>query len=211
MDETTSSIDYTAYVAKSVVVEHPIHVCPRVEIHSGKVGRYLFVNAGTVIYGGVQIGRFCSIARSCQIGCAEHPLHYLSTSFFRISKDIFPKDSVSQAAELLEFAPLEKQKTSINNTIGNDVWIGAGAFVLFGVNIGDGAVIGAGAVVTKDVPPYAIVAGSPARVVKMRFDEETVEALLELKWWDLPIEKIVQLPMADIGESISLMREWKKN
>lgn len=74
--------------------------------------------------------------------------------------------------------------------IGNDVWIGYEAVIMSGVHIGDGAVIGTRAVVTKDVPPYTIVGGVPAKKIKMRFDRQTVEDLLELKWWDWTSEKI---------------------
>ena len=76
--------------------------------------------------------------------------------------------------------------------IGNDVWIGYEAVVMAGVTIGDGAVIGSRAVVTKDVPPYTIVGGVPARPIRRRFPEETVLALLEIKWWDWPKEKITE-------------------
>lgn len=74
--------------------------------------------------------------------------------------------------------------------IGNDVWIGYRATILSGVKIGDGAVVGAMAVVTKDVEPYCIVAGNPARTIGKRFDDDTIRKLLEIKWWDWPIEKI---------------------
>ena len=74
--------------------------------------------------------------------------------------------------------------------IGNDVWIGYEAVVLAGVTIGDGAVIGARAVVTKDVPPYAVVGGVPARLIRRRFPDDTISALLALKWWDWPADKI---------------------
>ncbi len=77
-----------------------------------------------------------------------------------------------------------------NITIGNDVWIGYGAIILSGVCIGHGAVIGAGSVVTKDVGNYEIVAGNPARLIRKRFDDETITQLLALKWWDWPLEKI---------------------
>lgn len=80
--------------------------------------------------------------------------------------------------------------------IGNDVWIGVNACVLSGVRIGDGAVVGACSVVTRDVPPYAIVAGNPARLVRKRFDDETIEELLKIKWWDWDIERIKEnLPL----------------
>jgi acetyltransferase-like isoleucine patch superfamily enzyme len=74
--------------------------------------------------------------------------------------------------------------------IGNDVWLGYGSMIMSGVGIGDGAVIAAGAVVTRDVEPYSIVAGNPARLIKKRFDEETIDKLLKIKWWDWPVEKI---------------------
>jgi acetyltransferase-like isoleucine patch superfamily enzyme len=77
--------------------------------------------------------------------------------------------------------------------IGHDVWLGSGALILSGVTVGHGAVVAAHAVVTKDVPPYAIVGGNPAKVIRYRFDETTVAALLEARWWDLPREKIATL------------------
>ena len=85
--------------------------------------------------------------------------------------------------------------------IGNDVWIGYEAVILAGVTIGDGAIIGSRAVVTKDVPPYTIVGGVPARPIRRRFDDETVEALLHLRWWDWDEEKIRRnLPAIQSGD-----------
>src|SRR5690606_40549227 len=78
-------------------------------------------------------------------------------------------------------------------SVGSDVWIGAGSIVLDGISIGDGAIIAAGAVVNKDVPPYAIVGGVPARIIRYRFDEETRAALLEWRWWDLDNSKLQAL------------------
>lgn len=79
-----------------------------------------------------------------------------------------------------------------NTVIGNDVWIGYGATIMPGVNIGDGAIIASKSVVVRDVPPYTIVGGNPAMTIKKRFDDETIERLLQLKWWDWPIERITQ-------------------
>ena len=100
--------------------------------------------------------------------------------------------------------------------IGNDVWIAAGAQVLHKVTVGDGAVIGGGAVVTKDVPPYAIVAGVPARIIKFRFDEKTIDELLDIKWWDWPEEIILAnidwMIKQDINpETIARMKEIKRS
>ena len=91
--------------------------------------------------------------------------------------------------------------------INNDVYIGLNAIIMPGVTIGDGAVVGAGAVVTKDVPPYAIVAGVPAKVVKYRFEQPVIDKLLELKWWDYPKDFIVTLPFADVEKCIELLEE----
>lgn len=104
-----------------------------------------------------------------------HAMDWVSTSpvFYK------GRDSVRK-----KFSEFERPKDKITR-IGNDVWIGEGAFVKQGVNIGDGAVIGMAAVVTKDVPPFAVVAGNPAHIIKMRFDEETIKDLLHIKWWNL--------------------------
>ena len=91
-------------------------------------------------------------------------------------------------------------KTKGNVVIGNDVWIGTETIIMSGVIIGDGAVIGARAVVTKNVPPYTIVAGNPAKVVKRRFDDETIQRLLDVKWWswsDLKIKEALPLLLND--------------
>jgi tetrahydrodipicolinate N-succinyltransferase len=83
-------------------------------------------------------------------------------------------------------------------TIGNDVWMGHNANVLSGINVGDGAVIAAGAVVTKDVPPYAVVAGVPATIKRFRFAEKIIDRLLRCKWWDLELHQLNGLPFNDI-------------
>ncbi len=91
-----------------------------------------------------------------------------------------------------------------NTTVGNDVWIGYGAIIMPGITIGDGAIIGSGALVTKNVEPYAIVGGNPAKVIRKRFDENTIKDLIEIKWWDWSIEKITKyhniLMNSDINE-----------
>lgn len=131
----------------------------------------------------LKIGRFCSIACGAKFlfTSANHSMRSLSTYPFPIFFEEWGLDgkNIRQAWD---------QKGDI--VVGNDVWIGYEAVILSGVTIGDGAVIGARAVVTKDVPPYAIVGGVPARLIRRRFDEETIQKLLRLQWWNWEPERI---------------------
>lgn len=123
------------------------------------------------------IGKFCSIACSAKFifNCANHTLSSLSSYTFPLFFEEWglEKKDVARAWDNKE-----------NITLGNDVWVGFEAVILSGVTIGDGAIIGARAVVTKDVEPYTIVGGVPARVIRRRFDDETIEKLLRFRWWD---------------------------
>ena len=155
-------------IDKRAVVEHHANV------RYSSIGRYSYVSSHSgVIF--AEIGKFCSIAARVSIGGGAHDLDAVSTSpVFNKGHNIFGRNLGN-----IPFSPFKTTK------IGNDVWIGNRAIVLQGVRIGDGAVIGAGAVVTKDVEPYTIVAGNPARVIRKRFDEETIDRLLRSKWWDM--------------------------
>jgi len=124
----------------------------------------------------IKIGNFCSIARGTNIQEHNHDINCMTTYFikYRIFNDKYGTDAVSKGA-------IE---------IGNDVWIGTGSTILTGVKIGDGAVIAANAVVTNDIPPYAIVGGTPAKVLKYRFSPEIINELLQIQWWNWEIDKI---------------------
>lgn len=127
----------------------------------------------------VSIGKFCSFSPGVQILMSgNHPIDTVSSYPFASLKDLWPG--------ALGECPTAKGDVQI----GHDVWVGLDAVILSGVTVGDGAVIAAKAVVTKDVPPYAIAAGNPARIVKYRFDEDTIQMLLEVQWWHWPEEKI---------------------
>lgn len=128
------------------------------------------------------IGRFCSIACGAKflMNSANHTLRSLSTYTFPIFYEAWG----------LETRPAEAWDNRGDIVIGNDVWIGYEAVILAGVTIGDGAIIGARAVVTKDVPPYTIVGGVPAKPIRKRFSEEQIAALETLRWWDWPAETI---------------------
>lgn len=130
------------------------------------------------------IGKFCAIAKGVEfiMNGANHRMGGVSTYPFNIMGGGWEK-SVPTMEEL----PLKG-----DTVIGNDVWIGQNVTFLPGVHVGDGAIIGANSVVAKDIPAYSIAVGNPCRVVKTRFDEETVNYLLSLKWWDWPAEKIFE-------------------
>ena len=132
------------------------------------------------------IGRFCSIACGAKFlfTSANHTMKSLSTYPFPIFFEEWGLD-VKNVASAWD------NKGDI--VVGNDVWIGYEAVIMSGVHIGDGAIIGARAVVTRDVPPYTIVGGVPAKEIKKRFDEETIEKLLQIEWWNWLVDKIRQL------------------
>ncbi|MFR6217907.1 MAG: CatB-related O-acetyltransferase [Enterocloster bolteae] len=131
------------------------------------------------------IGKFCSIACGAKFlfNSANHTLSSLSTYPFPLFFEEWGLEKRNVAASW-------DNKGDI--VIGNDVWIGYEAVIMAGVTIGDGAIIGARAVVTKDVPPYTVAGGIPAKPIKKRYPEETIAALSELKWWDWPEERISQ-------------------
>ncbi len=127
------------------------------------------------------IGKFCSIADNVYIGGAEHPISWVSTS------PVFQNVKNSGPTKRFAKYDIDKVKTTI---IGNDVWIGHGVSIKQGVKIGDGAVIATGAVVTKDVQPYSIVGGCPAKTIRFRFDNKTINRLLASEWWELSEDKL---------------------
>ena len=127
------------------------------------------------------IGKYCSIADGVEILLGgNHRYDWITTYPFPSFNNDWPEASTIEGV----------LTTNGDVIIGNDVWICQGAIILSGVRIGDGAIIGARAVVSKDVSSYSIVAGNPAREIKRRFNDETINKLLKIKWWDWPPEKI---------------------
>ena len=130
------------------------------------------------------IGKFCAIAAGVKfiMNGANHKLNAFSTYPFTL----FGK-GWGEGLSNIQNLPVKG-----DTIIGNDVWIGFESMVMPGVKIGDGAIIGSKSLVTKDVPPYTIVGGNPAKIIRTRFDDETIELLLKIKWWDWSIEKITE-------------------
>lgn len=166
------------------VINSNIHKTAKINsgatIVDSTIGRYTYTCYDDEIVN-CEIGQFCSISDEVVIGGAEHPIDWVSTSpVFQNVKHSGPKRKFSE----FDFEGIKK------TVIGNDVWIGRRAIIKAGVTVGDGAVIGSGSVVTKDVPPYAIVGGVPAKILKFRFDEETIKELIQSEWWNLTEEEL---------------------
>lgn len=168
------------------LVAAKIHSSSKIEagssVHFSCMGRYSFCGYDCSIYY-AEIGSFVSIAGGVVIGAPEHPMSWVSTSpvFYR------GRDSIKK-----KFSDHCLPNPNIT-LVGNDVWIGSGAVILSGVSIGDGAVIGAGSIVTKNVDPYAIVAGSPAKLIRYRFSNDIINRLLRSEWWLLPDDRLSNL------------------
>jgi len=155
-------------------------IARQVEIsHGVMIDDYSYVNAGTIIASG-SIGKFCSIGYFAQIGLPSHPSGFISTS-----PRTYGSDNVFGV-------PMYWTDYQAPPVIENDVWIGGSAIIMQNVRIGNGAIVAGGAVVTHDVPPYTIVAGIPATMVRKRFNEDVIDQLLAWRWWDLPIEQLCE-------------------
>jgi len=146
------------------------------------------------------IGRFCAIAEGARfiMNGANHMLSGFSTYPFNIFGHGWEAGFDEQAW---------RGELRGDTVIGNDVWIGFDAVIMPGVRIGDGAIVGGRSVVTRDVPPYAVAAGNPAKVVKMRFDAKTIERLLSIAWWNWPADKITRNLDAIRGSDIERLEK----
>lgn len=142
------------------------------------LGDFTYITGNTTIVKTI-IGKFCSIGQDCKIGLGKHP----SNTFVSTHPIFF--STLKQAQ--ISFADKSYFEEFENITIGNDVWLGANVIVIDGVNISDGVIVAAGSVVTKDIPPYAIVGGIPAKIIKYRFKEDEIVNLLKIKWWDMDV------------------------
>ena len=155
------------------VVERRAAICKGVRFYRSRIGKYSYVGNNTFITN-THIGNFTSISGECYIGGTSHPIHWVSTSsVFHKWKNILHKNFSDFEYDIFQ-----------ETQIGNDVWIGQGAKIKAGVKIHDGAVIGMGSVVTKNVGPYEVWGGNPAKCIKKRFDEDTIERLLAKEWWN---------------------------
>ncbi len=173
--------------------ENHVRIGAAVELHDVEIADYVNIAHHAQISGSVigsrtsigryakirdaLIGKYCSISWDVTIGAAGHPLGRPSThaAWYRAQFGLVEEDTLLPKQEVI---------------IGNDVWIGCGAVIMPGVEVADGAVIGAGAVVARDIPAYAIAAGVPAKLLRFRFEEDDRETLRTMKWWDWPDDEL---------------------
>lgn len=165
------------------VIDPKANVNAHVLMFRSSIGKYSYVGGPSKVVC-ADIGKYCSIASEASIGMGTHTLNMLSTCSIFTEKH---NGTGHSWIDKVGIDPFERV------SIGNDVWIGKRVMVLGGVTIGDGAVVAAGAVVTKDVPPYAVVGGVPAKVIKYRFTEAEIETLERLCWWNMPEDKLKSL------------------
>ena len=155
-------------------------------------GKYSYVSQFSIVKNS-QIGRFTSISWGCSVGPEDHDFNRLTSSSVLTSTKTFTLFNHKF------YNPFEKECS-----VGNDCWIGCNSTVLRGVKIPDGVVVGAHSLVTKSPPPYSIVVGAPARVLKFRFKKEIIDILLEMKWWNYPDSTIKSLDFAFSKENVEM-------
>ncbi|MGR3710340.1 MAG: CatB-related O-acetyltransferase [Alterinioella nitratireducens] len=175
----------TVSLPKKTRIEAPSSLKWTQYLHSLQLGAFSYQVSGYCF--AARIGRYCSFGEEVQIGRQNHPMSWISTSpAFYIGDRLFDLDEDFTGAEGYHNYKFEFQGPPTRlkvTTIGNDVWIGHGAYISAGVTIGDGAIVAANAVVAKDVPPYAVVAGNPATIKKWRLPPEMVTPVLRSRWW----------------------------
>ncbi|WP_434637967.1 CatB-related O-acetyltransferase [Sulfurimonas sp. NW7] len=169
------------------------------ELHSSVLGKYSYVSQYSIV-NKTKIGKFCSIANGCYIGLWEHNTDVSTHSFYLYEHSgNFVKGYRNY------------KKDDIETIIGNDVWIGANVVVKKGIEIGDGAIVGASAVVTKNVPPYAVVVGNPAKVIKYRYNRKDIEWLASLQWWNFSRKKLKTLINKGAFDDFTVFKQLLKD
>lgn len=177
--------EHVSVSPKTVVRKSRLHDYARLkdyaELIESELGAYSYISQNCLV-NKTQIGKFCSIGMGTYIGLWEHNMAVSTHSFY-----------LYETSGNFVRGYKDYDKCVLKTYIGNDVWVGANSVVLKGRTIGDGAIVGAGSVVTRDIPPYAIAVGNPAKIVKFRFAPEDIDFLLTLQWWNAPRDVLQEM------------------
>ena len=176
----TADVQFISKQSINNKIGEPVKLYTPYHINNTTIGNYTYIAQNSYI-SFTTIGKFCSIGPNLLCGWGVHPTNGISTSPFFYSTMKQNGETLSQTNKIKERKPI---------IIGNDVFIGANVTILDGVTIGDGAIIGAGAVVSKDIEPYAIAVGSPIRIIRKRFDDDTIRNLIKIQWWNFGQEDL---------------------
>ena len=186
--------------------EEPVQLLNCIVDRDVSVGRYTFILKHSRIRPNTKIGRYCSIAPFVEIAPPEHPTNWMGTSPFQYDTLLhFGAQEGYSDRDVLP-NPIEP----ISTVVGNDVWIGRQVTIRRGVKVGHGAIIGANSFVNKDVPPYAIVGGLPAKLIRYRFSQDVIARLLDLNWWELTPQQLQGVQFDDIDRAIEQVEAVKK-
>jgi acetyltransferase-like isoleucine patch superfamily enzyme len=200
-EEILNKIKYKDYIKKNIVIGRNVDIqnsnlkqnsrfAYHCSVRNSEVGKYSSIGRYTKV-NYAKVGKFCSISWDVTIGAINHPYDKISTHAF----PYVPRIGFVN----------ERNQEHKRVTIGNDVWIGCNSVIMPGIQIGDGAIIGAGAVVTKDIPDYAIAVGVPAEVKKYRFEKDLINRLISIQWWnfsDKTIQKNINIFKRKLDERI---------
>lgn len=188
---------------KAVVRKSTLHDYARLkdyaELIDSDLGAYSYISQNSLV-NKTQVGKFCSIGHGTYIGLWEHNMAVSTHSFY-----------LYETSGNFVKGYKDYDKCALTTYLGNDVWVGANSVILKGRSIGDGAIVGAGSVVTRDVPPYAIAVGNPAKIVKYRFTSEDIAFLLRLQWWHAPREILQEMVDRQLFNAVDDLREFVRN
>ena len=195
--------EHVSISPKAVVRKSTLHDYARLkdyaELIDSHLGAYSYISQNSLV-NKTQVGKFCSIGHGTYIGLWEHNMAVSTHSFY-----------LYESSGNLVKGYKDYDKCALRTYLGNDVWVGANSVILKGRSIGDGAIVGAGSVVTRDVPPYAIAVGNPAKIVKYRFTPDDIAFLLRLQWWDAPREILQEMVERQLFNAMEDLREFVQN
>lgn len=213
VNHNLSASDFTKFYG---VLDSPTQIADTKFRHQVNFGAFSYVTGGFIF--DTDVKRYCSLSNGLHIGQQGHPLDWLSSHPFQYQRPPFvlgpsflDKKLFDDDQKLVKSSLGKSLSSQVDRTvIGNDVWLAHGVYVKGGVTIGDGAVVGARSVVTKDIPPYAVVYGTPAKIARYRFSEDVIASLLELRWWDFAPWQLRHINFDNVLEAvrqISILRE----